>query len=146
MPLEEEGCQCSLVCWHFQCTVSQGLVTTYELFLWEQEADQRPFGILELSKTLSGSHSPSNSHQTSSGTLTQVGRIDSARVVLCPHIHPHLAMLKYMVFPGEHAADMRAHTVALAQFVQYKSHFCDPNGQKNRHLVLLRSNAQAGWL
>lgn len=48
---EEEGWQCCTVCWHFQCTVSQGLVTTYELFLWEQEADQRPFGILELSKT-----------------------------------------------------------------------------------------------
>lgn len=51
-----------------------------------------------------------------------------------------------MVFPGEHAADRRAHTAAFAWFAQYHSHFCGPNGQKkNRHLVLLRSNVQAGW-
>lgn len=44
-----EGC-CSIVCWHFQRAIAQGLVTTSELFVWEQEAAQRPFGILELSK------------------------------------------------------------------------------------------------
>lgn len=54
-------------------------------------------------------------------------------------------MLKYTAFLGEHAGDRRAHTAAFAQFVQYQGHFCGPNEQKNRHLVLLRSNAQAGW-
>lgn len=74
----------------------------------------------------------------------QVGRIDSARAVLLSPHPPTLSRVK--VFPGEHVAGRRAHIVAFAQFAQYHSHFCGPNGQKkNRHLVLPRSNAQAGW-